>query len=428
MKKRKDLKVLVIEPGKVPYVKVIDNTLESLQAEVGGYIEQVSIFEDPVTILCNEDGKRLGLPKNRGLYDNKGVMRDIILGTFIIVGIGTEDFISLTEEQIEKYTNHYGKPELWFAWEGDDLVYNDEKMFNKNQKNHHSKPLLRRYSIYQLKNDETSAVPQLMFCENYNYFQNAYFSVESTNYKLVYFGHMADDEDLNTIKRRFSSEILPDDFDGHMLSTSDVIVLTEDDKRIAYFVENGGFREIPDFFTREETNITAETTNQEITGLSGKWDTVAMTWIEGNYFFLMHSAEHPEGDIIVDAHGTLIMQRVTNGLDDYALHWIEVEIMPVEKMPDMAITVHQMKNYGYSWGGMLPLTAKRAHDLFRHNLPVYHLRQDDTESLLTKEIQIDLLAANGDIFGIEKLAWKKVWEESNKKDRAALFYGAERLG
>ena len=57
--------VLIVEPGKEPYVKEIDSGLESLQHEVGGYIEAVYPYEDPVALVCNEEGKLEGLPLNQ---------------------------------------------------------------------------------------------------------------------------------------------------------------------------------------------------------------------------------------------------------------------------------------------------------------------------------------------------------------------------
>ena len=64
--------VLVVEPGKEPYVKEIDSGLESLQHEVGGYIEAIYPYEDPVALVCNEEGKLEDLPLNRALRDEDG--------------------------------------------------------------------------------------------------------------------------------------------------------------------------------------------------------------------------------------------------------------------------------------------------------------------------------------------------------------------
>ena len=80
----------------------IKNTLEEKQKLVGGLIEYTNLIDDnSVLLICNEEGKILGLPYNRDIG------HDIIAGPFILVGndqrLGED--ISLTEEQIKKYTN-----------------------------------------------------------------------------------------------------------------------------------------------------------------------------------------------------------------------------------------------------------------------------------------------------------------------------------
>ena len=64
--------VLIVEPGKEPYVKEIDSNLKSLQHEDAGYIEAIYPYEDPVALVCNEEGKLEGLPLNRALRDEDG--------------------------------------------------------------------------------------------------------------------------------------------------------------------------------------------------------------------------------------------------------------------------------------------------------------------------------------------------------------------
>ena len=51
--KEEKIKVLVVEPMEKPYVKEMDNSLEAMQAIVGGFIETVYPFEDPVVLVCN---------------------------------------------------------------------------------------------------------------------------------------------------------------------------------------------------------------------------------------------------------------------------------------------------------------------------------------------------------------------------------------
>lgn len=107
------MKVLVVEPEKEPYVKEIGSGLSSLQKEVGGYIEAVYPFEDPVAIICNEEGKLEGLPLNRALRDEDGHVYDIIAGTFLIAGLSEDNFCSLDDAQIEKFSALYKTPELF---------------------------------------------------------------------------------------------------------------------------------------------------------------------------------------------------------------------------------------------------------------------------------------------------------------------------
>ena len=101
------LRVLVVEPGQPPAVQEIDGSLESMQRLVGGYIQAVYPFDDPVALICNEEGKLLGLPMNRTLRDERGVPYDIVCGTFFVAGLKEDDFASLTEQQIEKYKDKY---------------------------------------------------------------------------------------------------------------------------------------------------------------------------------------------------------------------------------------------------------------------------------------------------------------------------------
>ena len=101
------IKVLVVEPQKEAYVKEICG-LKDMQALVGGYIQAVPISDDdPVVAVMNEEGKFLRLPYNRPLFDEDGKPFDIICGTFFVAGVGREDFISLTDQQITRYKAMY---------------------------------------------------------------------------------------------------------------------------------------------------------------------------------------------------------------------------------------------------------------------------------------------------------------------------------
>lgn len=117
MEKAKMIEVVKVEPGKVPFVVSIENTLASLQNQVGGYIELCYPFEDEgIAIVCNEEGKINSLPLNRAMRGADGKPYDIIAGTFLVAGLGEEgEFISLTEEQENEAIKMLLLPEIFLV-------------------------------------------------------------------------------------------------------------------------------------------------------------------------------------------------------------------------------------------------------------------------------------------------------------------------
>ena len=107
------LSVLKIAPGQHPQQVEINNNLKALQEAVGGSIGASYPFEDPVAIIYNDDGKLMGLPLNRALRDENGEMYDAVAGTFLVVGLGEEDFASLSPELAQKYEEHFHQPEAF---------------------------------------------------------------------------------------------------------------------------------------------------------------------------------------------------------------------------------------------------------------------------------------------------------------------------
>lgn len=105
-KKSKTIRVLIVEPGKAPYAAEIPSGLDSLQQKVEGLIQVLyPFFDDPSSaVICNDEGKLLGLPWNRPLFDEDGNIYDILVGTFLVVGLTKDNFGSLTDELIQKYT------------------------------------------------------------------------------------------------------------------------------------------------------------------------------------------------------------------------------------------------------------------------------------------------------------------------------------
>ena len=120
--KPEHIQIILCEPRKKARITTITNTLASLQQIVGGYIEALYPFDDSVAIICNEEGKINGLELNRALRDERGAVYDILAGTFIIVGLGEDDFASLSPECREKYRKLFEYPEVFLSANGEILA------------------------------------------------------------------------------------------------------------------------------------------------------------------------------------------------------------------------------------------------------------------------------------------------------------------
>lgn len=128
------IKALVVEPGKRPYVKEIDPGLKSLQQEVGGYIQAVYPFEEPVAIICDEEGKLKGSKLNRALRDGEGHIYDILAGTFLVLGLTEDDFGTLQDEHVKQFTEHFKTPETFMRINGKLVVLPVEEKRDDNKR------------------------------------------------------------------------------------------------------------------------------------------------------------------------------------------------------------------------------------------------------------------------------------------------------
>ena len=115
--KENQIRVLKVAPFAAPEVCVLDNRLRALQKAVSigadyvGLIEIISLEEDEqACIVCNEEGKLIGLPLNRWIG------YDIISGVFYVVGQDeNRNFTSLSEEQIAHYRKRFEYAEFFIS-------------------------------------------------------------------------------------------------------------------------------------------------------------------------------------------------------------------------------------------------------------------------------------------------------------------------
>lgn len=104
-----NIRVLIVEPWEMPREEVIPNTLQAKQEIVEGMIEAVYPFEDQASLICNDEGKLIGLPLNRR------VGGDIIAGTFIVCGLDDRNasFCSLNDDQLKRYKEMFSTIEIY---------------------------------------------------------------------------------------------------------------------------------------------------------------------------------------------------------------------------------------------------------------------------------------------------------------------------
>ena len=95
---------------------------------------------------------------------------------------------------------------------------------------------------------------------------------------------------------------------------------------------------------------------------------------------------------------------------DVALTIIDAKA-EIDALPDPMIGLSEMREYGYQWDEMLPLTQEKALELFEHDLHVYLLHTDGTESLAESRERIE---EHEGIFGVEKETWNKALKQQTK--------------
>ena len=123
-----------------------------------------------------------------------------------------------------------------------------------------------------------------------------------------------------------------------------------------------------------------------------------------------------------------IYAQEVDGNQDVALAMIDAEA-EIDALPDSMVGVSEMQEYGYTWNEMFPLTQERAIELFDHDLPVYLLHTDGSETTVSDRKQI---TEHDGMCGIEKGDWlnerklqmmQEELTESNSNREALLLYG-----
>lgn len=126
MKREEKIRVVYVEAEKEAKVIEMENSLEEMQAKVGGLITTSYYFDDPVAIVSNDEGWLMNMPPNRAIYnEHTGEMVGIIPGNFFVCYAPAESeyFHSLPQDLLEKYEKKFKYPELFFkAKEGVQVI------------------------------------------------------------------------------------------------------------------------------------------------------------------------------------------------------------------------------------------------------------------------------------------------------------------
>lgn len=101
------MRILKCEPGKYPRVVEIPHTLEDMQKVVGGMIQAVYPWEEPVALVCDEEGLLKQYPFNRQINEHLA-----IFGTFFLCGIDGENFSDLPSNLMLRFAYELHDPHM----------------------------------------------------------------------------------------------------------------------------------------------------------------------------------------------------------------------------------------------------------------------------------------------------------------------------
>lgn len=179
----------------------------------------------------------------------------------------------------------------------------------------------KQFGIYQITARDPEHDYRFM---NLDFVKRHGMEVNRADYELVYTAPLTEKDTLEAIYERFNIQ-RPDDFTGHSLSVSDVVVLNDGDSVKACYVDSIGFAELPDFFKerkmdlqKENALIHGDSDHIAVEGHVGTWYVVDKTEVNDEKFFLLEHEEY--GDeaacVAVNEHGKLVAEDLWNSFDE----------------------------------------------------------------------------------------------------------------
>ena len=102
------MKILLIRAKENPVLRDVPHHLSIFQQLVGGRIEVVEPFDDPVVLVCDESGRNNGKPVNRVINDHMD-----ICGDFFLCGHDGEGLSNFPVELASKYISLFSLPTVY---------------------------------------------------------------------------------------------------------------------------------------------------------------------------------------------------------------------------------------------------------------------------------------------------------------------------
>ena len=158
------------------------------------------------------------------------------------------------------------------------------------------------FGIYQLAHEERTR--DLRF-EPYDRLQAAGHTIDRANYELVYTAPLTAGTSLEDIFTRFNIDH-PQDFKGHSLSVSDIVVLHQNGENTAHYVDSIGYKEVPEFLQEQQKQLTPDEreTGETIRTPRGTFYVTDMSreQMEAAGYGLHHQSE--DGKYLIMGNGT----------------------------------------------------------------------------------------------------------------------------
>lgn len=176
-----------------------------------------------------------------------------------------------------------------------------------------------RYGIYQIIDGSPGREYEFM---DLNFIERHGYQVKKEDYELIYSDKMLYGDTLDSLYEKFNIAH-PEDYTGHSLSVSDIVVLNENGKVKAYFVDSISFRELPDFLQLEP-----ELNQEELAYRIGDQYFVIQVATEGyDYSFYDKEYKLMDGGIL-DNQDISMREAVQDILEDEGLD--QLERIPVD--------------------------------------------------------------------------------------------------